>query len=145
MGQVKTLVAVSGQVTTVHTLAKGNVYKRLSVESYGPDKVLYGIVTDVQNNGDQSFIVTSEFNPEAFGGEELKNQVFGGDREVNIFSCSVEDWRAAYQSNKSSMERVVNEAFSKAEKLKAALEVLVSVAETATDGVTLTEAEVVTN
>lgn len=143
MGQVKTMVEVSGKVTTVHTLAVGNVYKRLAVESYGPDKVLYGVVTDVQNNGEQSFIVTSEFNPESYGGDELKNQVFGGDREVNIFSCSVEDFQAAYQSNKSAMERSVNEKFSKAETAKAALAALIAAAESVTDGVVLTEAEVV--
>jgi hypothetical protein len=145
MGQVKTLVEVSGKVTTVHTLAVGNVYKRLVVESYGPDKVLYGVVTDVQNNGEQSFIIASEFNAEAYGGDELKNSVFGGDREVNIFSCSVEDFNAAYQSNKSAMERSVNEKFTKAESAKAALEALVAAAESVTDGIVLTEAEVAAN
>ena len=143
MGQVKTLVEVSGKVTTVHTLAVGNVYKRLQVESYGPDKVLFGVVTDVQNNGEQSFIIASEFNPESFGGDELKNAVFGGDREVNIFACSVEDWTAAFQSNKSAIERAVNEAFTKAEKQKAALEALVAASFLITDGASLTEAELV--
>jgi hypothetical protein len=143
MGQVKTMVEVSGKVTTVHTLAVGNVYKRLLVESYGADKVLFGVVTEVQNNGEQSFIIASEFNPDSYGGDELKNAVFGGDREVNIFACSVEDFNAAFQSNKSAMQRAVNELFTKAEKQKAALDALIAVAESVTDGVTLTEAELV--
>jgi len=143
MGQVKTMIEVSGKVTTVHTLAVGNVYKRLIVESYGPDKVIYGVVTDVQNNGEQSFIIASEFDPASYGGDELKNAVFGGDREVNIFTCSVEDFNAAFQSNKSAMERAVRELFTKAEKQKAALDALIAVAESVTEGVTLTEAELV--
>ena len=144
MGKVKTLVEVSGKVTTVHTLAVGNVYKRLSVESYGPDKVFFGVVTAVENNGEQSFIVASEFDAEAYGGDSLKNQVFGGDREVNIFACSIEDWKAAFASNKASLERSMNEKYTVAEKAKAALESLIAASFLVTDGVSLTEAEVVT-
>lgn len=141
MGKVKTMVEASATIVTIHTLSVGNVYKRLSVESYGPDKVIFGVVTDVQNNGEQSFIVASEFNPEAYGGDELKNAVFGGDREVNIFSCSLPEWHAAFASNRRAMERAVNEKFASAEKAQAALDALVAAAEGVREGATLTEAE----
>ena len=143
MSKVKTFVEASGKITTVMELGVGNVYKRLQVETYGEDKMMFGIVTDLNNNGEQSYIVASEFNPVEYGGSELKSHVFGGERDVNIFPVSVEDWNAAFASNRASMERAVNEKFSAAEKAKAALDALVAAAASVTEGVALTEATLV--
>jgi|GEM_PF-3225920 len=141
MTEVKHFITAKSDVISIVTLSEGNVYKRLSTPSYGADKVVFGIVDSLQNNGTEAYISVLEFDPSEYGGGTLKSTVFSSEKEVNIFPCTVEDWQAALASNRNALARQADKKHGEAEEADANLAALIAAAKRATDKLNMVEAE----
>ena len=74
--QTQQFIRGSAEVVRVTALVKGDVYKRLEeATNYSEAKMLYGVVTDVLNNGSEAAIQAVEFTP-SYGSVESKIRVF---------------------------------------------------------------------
>lgn len=95
--QTQTFIAPSATITRVTELTKGNTYKRLVDNSFSSDdKMVYGVVTDVLNNGTAIAIQTIEFEPDYANRIEIKHRVFKGERDLAIFPAEPNEIRSYY-------------------------------------------------
>ena len=60
----KQIIQASANVIRITNLRKGDVYKRIDDSSYG-DKVHYGVVLNLYNNGEKTYIETIEYKARA--------------------------------------------------------------------------------
>lgn len=59
--QTKNIVQASCNVIRITNLRKGDTVKRIEEQTYGGAKVQYGVVVDLLNNGDRTFIQLMEY------------------------------------------------------------------------------------
>lgn len=95
MAKTKNLIRASADVVTILTLAKGDIYKRIEKSTtYNPEALMYGIVTDVMSNGEQSAIVTVEYTSD-YNGAKISRKVFQTNDELALFTATLDDFRGA--------------------------------------------------
>lgn len=83
-------ITASAEITTITSLKKGDVYKRLEESSYGGDEIVQGIVLDVLYNGTDAAIQVMEFKP-GYKDIDKTFKVFGGAKDIKIFPSSKEE------------------------------------------------------
>ena len=88
--QTKSIVQASANVIRIVNLKQGDIYKRYEESSYGDDKVHYGIVNSINNNGDNTFIEATEFKV-SYSKMEATMRIFSGKKDIAIFPASVDD------------------------------------------------------
>lgn len=88
--QTKSIVQASANVIRIVNLKQGDIYKRYEEASYGSDKVHYGIVNSINNNGDETFIEATEFSV-SYSKMEAQMKIFSGKKDIAIFPASVDD------------------------------------------------------
>jgi hypothetical protein len=94
----------------ITSLRKGDVYKRLNESSYNADdQLVFGVVTDVLNNGDQSAISAIEFAP-LYASVEQKLRVFAGGKDIALFPAEPKEVETYL---KDAVERSAAEVESK--------------------------------
>ena len=84
------LIEASATIIRVTNLKKGNAYKRLEEGSYSETKLVFGIVTDILNNGEDCVIQSVEFDP-SYRGLSTKIKVFGKETDLKIFPANPEE------------------------------------------------------
>lgn len=83
-------ITASAEITTVTSLKKGDVYKRLNDSSYGEDTIVHGIVLDVLYNGTDAAIQTMEFKS-GYNSLDTDFKVFGSNKDIKVFPSSQEE------------------------------------------------------
>ena len=86
--QTKTLIQSSCNVIRITSLVKGNIYKRVE-DSYGA-KIQYGIVLDLFNTGEKTFIQALEYEV-SYNVINPTVKVFKGDEDLSIFPATFEE------------------------------------------------------
>lgn len=103
---VQTIVQASARVVTITELAPGNVYKRLVDSSYSDDKLTYGVVHEVLNNGSDAVILGLEFST-SYSDVNTKLEVFSGDKDLKIFAAEPYELDKYLEDAVSNLEREV--------------------------------------
>jgi len=92
-----TLIQPYAEVVRVTTLRRGDVYKRLedkSASTYNEsDGLVFGVVTDVLDNGEQTAVTAIEVSRETLYETRVKLRTFAGGRDVAIFPATPDEVR----------------------------------------------------
>lgn len=128
--QTTNFIAASAEVTTITSLKKGDVYKRLEESSYGEDKIVHGVVLDVLYNGTDAAIQTMEFKG-TYRSLDTSFKTFSGDKEIKIFPSNPEEVKSYLETTVKSIE---NDIDSKKKELSEAEDKLAKAQELATGG-----------
>ena len=88
--QTKSIVQASANVIRIVNLKKGDIYKRYEESSYGSDKIHYGIVNNINNNGEETFIEATEFSV-SYNKMEAETKIFSGKKDISIFPATIEN------------------------------------------------------
>lgn len=83
---VQNIIKASAQVVTIAELSKNDVYKRLQTSTYESDAIVYGIIVDVLNNGEDTVIQGLEFTP-SYSDIKVELKSYAGDKDLKIFGA----------------------------------------------------------
>lgn len=120
--KVQSIIQPSATVVRVTEVAKGDVYKRLDTPTYGTEKMVFGVVTDVLHNGEDTGLVAMEFNPVGYGGAVAPTlKVFKGDAEVALFPATVEEYLTELGRATEQHRRAVDTAAKELAAMQAVL------------------------
>lgn len=107
--QTTNFIAASAEVTTITSLKKGDVYKRLEESSYSSgDKIVHGVVLDVLYNGTDAAIQAMEFKGN-YSSMDTEFKTFSGDKEIKIFPSNADEVKQYLKTTVESLERKVVE------------------------------------
>lgn len=118
--QTKSVVQTSANVIRITNLVKGDIYKRFDTSSYS-DKVVYGIVEGIYNNGDETFIQAVEYKY-SYSSLDANIKIISGTDDVSIFPASLEDLKDEFESCKLRTERDIEIKKEEIVKLEKALD-----------------------
>lgn len=119
--QTKHIIQTQANVIKVTNLTKGNVLKMIDNSAYGDDKVKYAIVTDMLNDGEQTFIemlvYTKSYN-------EVKSDIklYKGTEDLAIFPTTTEEVEEYFMSAIAGVQKEINETKEKLGKLQHGIE-----------------------
>lgn len=102
--QTANFITASAEVTSITKLKKGDVYKRLSDDTYSGDEILHGIVLDVLYNGTDAAIQCMEFKS-SYSSLDTNFKVFGGSKDIKIFPSTQEEVSQYLKDVVKSIER----------------------------------------
>lgn len=117
--EIKTLVKTTAKIARITTLEPGNVYKRL-VDDYGTQRIVFGVVTDVMNNGTEAAVTAVEVDTQ-YGGPTTALRAFGNATDVALFPATVEEVSEFFNKAETAAEDDVESkarALFKAEQLR---------------------------
>jgi hypothetical protein len=103
--ETKNFINASAEITRIVTLKKGDAYKRLEDGSYG-DSIMFGIVTDVLNNGTDSAIQSIELKS-SYSGVECENMVFAGNKDIKVFPAQADEVGKFFLDNIRGMKQSI--------------------------------------
>lgn len=95
------------------------MYKRIDDSSYS-DKVRFGIVVNLYNNGEKTFIESLEYKV-GYGDIDAERKVISGEADLSIFPATVADIEEHFASALKSIERKIAEKREEVAKLEIAL------------------------
>lgn len=99
------LVEASASVVAITKLSRGDVYKRLTKESYqNTYDIRFGIVTDVLANGTDVAITALEFE-DSYTESKTAMKVFGGDSELQLFACDPSELSSHFDGLRAAANR----------------------------------------
>lgn len=107
--QTANFVTASAEVTSITTLKKGDVYKRLETSDYSGDSIIHGIVLEVLYNGTDAAIECMEFTT-GYQSLNTKFKVFAGGKDIKIFPSSQEQVQEYLKDCVSSIERELKDS-----------------------------------
>lgn len=107
--QTQSIVQASANVIRIVNLRVGDIYKRYDDSSYS-NSMYFGVVKSIDNNGEKTFIHATEYK-KSYGSMTPSIYIIRGDKDVDIFPASLEDFKIEFQS-------VVSEAEKEIEKLQ---------------------------
>lgn len=110
--QVQTIIQPSANIVRITSVEVGSVYKRLDKPTYGEARMLFGIVTDVMTDGEESALIAIEFVPPTYisGSVEPTLKTFKGDSEVSIYPAQPEEFRVAMEQAMEQQQRSIADA-----------------------------------
>jgi hypothetical protein len=109
----------SAEITRIVEVRPGDVYKRFDKPSYGENRIVYGQVLDVLNDGTDVVVETIEFAHGSWGQTiEPRMCAYGSNSEVAIFPTREEEWRDALGSAAEIAHRNVETAARDLERKK---------------------------
>lgn len=118
--QTKSIVQTSANVIRITNLVRGDIYKRFDTSSYS-DKVVYGVVEGIYNNGDKTFIQAVEYKY-SYSAIEANLKVIDGDADVSIFPATLEDIKEEFSRCEENTKRQIEDKREELVKLTKALE-----------------------
>jgi len=107
--QTKTMIQSQANVLRITEIQKGNVIKMVE-KDYSGTKILFGVVTDLMNSGENTFIQLLLFE-RSYGDIKGKVKIYSGDEDLALFPATVEEV-------KNDMGAVLPELQKKVEKAK---------------------------
>lgn len=103
--QTQSIVQASANVIRIVNLKVGDIYKRYNDSSYD-SSMFYGIVKSIDNNGEKTFIHSMEYK-KSYNNITASMYIIRGDKDVDIFPVSLEDFKAEFQSVIESTEKEI--------------------------------------
>lgn len=118
--QTKNIVQASANVIRIINLKQGDIYKRFDDSSYSKD-VKYGIVKNIYNDGEKTFIEAVEYK-KSYSDLEASIYVIRGDNDVSIFPATLEEIKDEFQTSLTGIEKKIQDKKEEIAKLEGALE-----------------------
>lgn len=103
--QTQSIVQASANVIRIVNLRVGDIYKRYNDSSYD-SSMFYGIVKSIDNNGEKTFIHAVEYK-KSYGAMTASMYVIRGDKDVDIFPATLEDFKTEFQSVLTETEKEI--------------------------------------
>ena len=88
--QTKNLIQASSNVIKITRLVKGDVVKMIDDQSYSSPEVFFGVVTDLFNSGEKSFVQIMRYQ-KSYNTVNCEIKTYSGDKDLNIFPATVEE------------------------------------------------------
>lgn len=104
--QTKTLIQASANVVHITRLSKGDVVKLIEESSYSSAEVFYGVVIDLLNNGDKTYVQIMRYK-KSYSSIDCDIKTYSGDKDCLIFPASVEEVEEHLKDVIGSIERDV--------------------------------------
>lgn len=101
-------------------MKRGDVYKRIDDTSYS-DKVRFGVVVHLYNNGEKTYIEAIEYKV-GYGDIDAERKVISGDADVSIFPATVGEVEEHFVNALNSIERKIVEKRDETARLERTLE-----------------------
>ena len=116
--QTKQIVQASANVIRIVNLSKGDLYKRFEDSSYS-DKLRYGVVRNIYNDGETTFVESTEYEYK-YGEVKANLYIMRGDKDVSIFPATLEELQFEFEGAESRIkEDIQNKKKELAEKEQA--------------------------
>ena len=100
-------------IVRITNLKKGNVFKMIEDTGYGEPSMAYGVVLDLFNDGNKTFVQILKYKL-GYDFVEAEIKVLSGTKDVSIFPASKEEVENYF---KGSLEGLTQKIASKKEEL----------------------------
>lgn len=104
----KNLIQAAANVVKITRLSKGDCVK-LVEDTYGSPEIFYGIVLDLLNEGEKSFVQILRYK-KSYGAIDCDIKTFSGDKEVTLFPATVEELEDHFKDAIAAIRRDIAEA-----------------------------------
>lgn len=108
----KNLVQTTANVIRIVNLKKGDIYKRYEDGSYSSG-LYYGLVKDIKNNGEQTFIEAVEYK-KTYSSIDADLKIYSGDKDLSIFPATLDEVQKEFGS---VIEKLAKEIKDKEEEI----------------------------
>lgn len=105
--QTKNLVQTSANVIRIVNLKVGDIYKRYEDSSYSSG-LYYGLVKDIKNNGEQTFIEAIEYK-KSYSSISADLKIYSGEKDLAIFPATLDEIQEEFSSVVSSLEKEIKQ------------------------------------
>ncbi len=112
---VKQAIQSSANVVRVTNISAGDVYKRFD-PSYD-DKVHYGVVRNVHNDGETAIVQAVEYT-KSYSGLDINFKTIRGDKDYTLFPAEPEELNVELSDIVTKKERTIREKQSDIAKLE---------------------------
>lgn len=110
----KQAIQSTANVIRITSVVAGDVYKRFADTDYD-DKVYYGVVKAVHNDGEKTIIEAVEYCYK-YSDISVDYKVIGGTKDITIFPSSPEELNLELEKARKAHERKIEEAKEQIEK-----------------------------
>ena len=104
--QTKNLIQTSANVIRIINLKKGDIYKRYEDSTYSSG-VYYGLVKDIKNNGEQTFIEAIEYK-KTYSNISAELKVYRGEKDLAIFPATLDEVKDEFVSVVEKLEEEIS-------------------------------------
>lgn len=104
----KNLIQAAANVVKITRLAKGDVVKMIENPSYSDPEVYYGVVIDLFNDGDKTFIQLLRYQ-KVYNDVKADIKTYSGDKELALFPATPEEVREHLEESVKSLGRKIEE------------------------------------
>lgn len=114
------IVQASANVIRIVQLKTGDLYKRFDDSSYS-DKMKYGIVRNIYNDGEVTYVESTEYT-HSYGDLTASLYIMRGDKDVSIFPASLDELEIEFRNAETHIESEIKKKEKEIEEKKKALE-----------------------
>lgn len=123
----------SAEIAKVVELSVGDSYKRLKKEYSDSYKSVYGVITDIVNNGEVVMVSTLEVEAD-WSSVSVSAQTFSDDSDLVLFQVTEEEIDVIMQKMVRNAENDITSAEGRLEKARANLRTIEKIAEQSKKG-----------
>jgi hypothetical protein len=105
--QTKNVIQTSANVIRITNLKKGDIYKRYEDSSYS-SSLYYGLVKDIKNNGEETFIEAIEYK-KSYSSVDADLKIFSGSKDLSIFPATLEEVQEEFSGVVEKLEKEIKE------------------------------------
>lgn len=105
--QTKNLIQTTANVIRITNLKKGDIYKRYEDSSYS-SSVSYGLVKDIKNSGEETFIEAVEYK-KSYSSIDADLKIFSGSKDLNIFPATLEEVTSEFSGVVEKLEKEIRD------------------------------------
>lgn len=109
--QTQSVIQASANVVRLISLKKGDVYKRIKKQYSDEYVTTYGIVTDILNDGENTFIESIEYKKN-YSSVEALCVTHAGTQDLTIFPATIEEIKEYF----SDVEKYIEKDIEKKEE-----------------------------
>ncbi len=118
--KTQSIIQSSVNVIKLVNLKKGDVFKIIEVTSYNNNGITYNVVTNLYNDGEDSFIEVVQYT-KSYSDINAEIKVFSGSDNISIFPCEIKEVEEYFGSAIKSIEQDINK---KKKELQSEIEAL---------------------
>lgn len=119
--EIKQAIQSSANVIRITNISTGDVYKRFD-PSYD-DKVHYGVVRNVHNDGEKAIVEAVEYT-KSWNGVDIAIKVIRGEKDYTLFPAEPEELNVELESVVASKQKAIADKGREIAKLNAEIEEL---------------------
>jgi len=95
--QTQNLIQTTANVIQITNLKIGDVFKVIDADGYGGPTVKYGVVNDLMNDGEKTYIEVVEYE-KSYGSVDAKIKLYTGTKDISLFPATVEEVKEHFDS-----------------------------------------------